>query len=134
MSDASAPDTIDSTQEFIYKIPFQDLPRCFYYTIASSTCLFYSLLSFSYWLALLFTLSFKLDYCRSHSPVETNIYTFPAMYFTKSFIAATAFMSAAYAANHQIQVGTGGLRVFTPSTVNAAVGDTVQFVFVAGVC
>jgi plastocyanin len=56
------------------------------------------------------------------------------MHFTKSIAAASACVSAAYAATHQIQVGTGGLRVFQPPTVTANVGDTVQFVFVAGVC
>lgn len=56
------------------------------------------------------------------------------MHFTKSIIAASACFSAAYAATHQIQVGTGGLRVFDPATITASVGDTVQFVWVAGVC
>lgn len=56
------------------------------------------------------------------------------MLFTKSFVAATACISATYAATHQIKVGTGGQRVFTPSTITAAVGDTVQFLWVAGVC
>jgi len=54
------------------------------------------------------------------------------MHFIKSIVAASACISAAYAATHQIQVGTGGQRVFTPATVTAAVGDTVQFVWVAG--
>ncbi|KAF2663226.1 hypothetical protein BT63DRAFT_419056 [Microthyrium microscopicum] len=53
------------------------------------------------------------------------------MHFTKSIIAASV-VSGVYAATHQIQVGTGGQRVFTPATVDAAVGDTVQFIWVAG--
>lgn len=55
------------------------------------------------------------------------------MHFTKSLLAA-AIAATASAATHQIQVGTGGERVFEPATVNAAVGDTVQFIWVAGVC
>ncbi|KIW00758.1 uncharacterized protein PV09_07739 [Verruconis gallopava] len=54
------------------------------------------------------------------------------MHFTKSIVAASACISAAFAATHQIQVGTNGQRVFDPPTVNAAVGDTVQFIWVAG--
>ncbi|KAF2098820.1 hypothetical protein NA57DRAFT_56458 [Rhizodiscina lignyota] len=54
------------------------------------------------------------------------------MHFTKSIIAASACISAAFAATHQIQVGTNGQRVFDPPTVTAAVGDKVQFIWVAG--
>jgi len=55
------------------------------------------------------------------------------MHFINSIVAASLCVSAAYAATHQIQVGTGGQRVFTPSSITAAVGDTVQFIWVAGV-
>lgn len=56
------------------------------------------------------------------------------MHFTNSIIAASVCISVVHAATHQIQVGTNGLRIFEPATITAAVGDTVQFVFVAGVC
>jgi len=45
-----------------------------------------------------------------------------------STLAAIAAATSASAANVQVQVGNGGLT-FTPSSVNASVGDTVSFVF-----
>lgn len=55
------------------------------------------------------------------------------MHSTNAIIAASAYIFVVHAATHQIQVGTNGLRVFDPATITAAVGDTVQFLFVAGV-
>jgi plastocyanin len=43
-------------------------------------------------------------------------------------LATIAAATSASAANFQVQVGNGGLT-FTPTTVTAAVGDTVSFVF-----
>jgi hypothetical protein len=61
MSAASAPDNLPSvnrSQKCIYKIPLQDFPRYFLSTLASSIGLFYSLLSFCYWLAFIIKTSF----------------------------------------------------------------------------
>jgi plastocyanin len=49
------------------------------------------------------------------------------MHFTKSAI--MGFLPAALAVNHQVIVGANNQLTFTPTTVNAAVGDTVQFMF-----
>lgn len=54
------------------------------------------------------------------------------MYLTK-FITVSVCIAAATATTHQVQVGTNGQRVFTPATIDAKVGDQVQFIFVAGV-
>lgn len=40
--------------------------------------------------------------------------------------------SLAQAVNHMVTVGSGGL-IYSPNTVSAAVGDTIEFV-VTGVC
>jgi len=60
MSASSAPNSFDSSQECICIVPLEDHPTYFFCTLALSARLFYSplsffysLLSFSYWLALL---------------------------------------------------------------------------------
>jgi plastocyanin len=54
------------------------------------------------------------------------------MHFTKS--AVVAFLPAALAANFQVIVGANNGLTFTPTTVKAAAGDTVQFMFATQVC
>jgi plastocyanin len=54
------------------------------------------------------------------------------MHFTKS--AVIGFLPAAFAANHQVIVGANNGLTFTPNTVTAAVGDTVQYMFATQVC
>jgi len=49
------------------------------------------------------------------------------MFFSKSII--IAFASGAFAANHNVAVGQNNGLTFTPSTVTAAVGDTVTYQF-----
>jgi len=49
------------------------------------------------------------------------------MFFSKSVI--IAFASGAFAANHNVVVGQNNGLTFTPSTVTAAVGDTVTYQF-----
>jgi len=49
------------------------------------------------------------------------------MHFTKS--AVIGFLPAALAANFQVIVGANNGLTFTPNTVKAAVGDTVQYMF-----
>ena len=46
-----------------------------------------------------------------------------------SIVAIAAFALSANAANHKVKVGSGGLT-FKPSTIKAAVGDTVEFDFI----
>jgi plastocyanin len=50
------------------------------------------------------------------------------MRFTLASVALATLASTVSAANIQVQVGASGLT-YTPSQVNASVGDTVSFVF-----
>ena len=55
----------------------------------------------------------------------------------KSFVAsAVVALSAlmAQAANHVVTVGANGALAYNPNNVVAAVGDTITFQFLAGVC
>jgi plastocyanin len=53
----------------------------------------------------------------------------------KSAIASALVFGAALAqaANHVIQVAPGGKLVYSPDTVTAAIGDTLEFTFTVGV-
>ncbi|KAK4115965.1 Cupredoxin [Canariomyces notabilis] len=55
--------------------------------------------------------------------------TSPLLHLALALAAATT--STVHAASHRIDVGRGGLT-FTPDTITAAVGDTVDFYFVGG--
>src|ERR1700760_1403777 len=49
--------------------------------------------------------------------------------FSKNIIVAMLQASSALAATHNVNVGGNKQLIFTPTTVNAAAGDTVQFTF-----
>jgi len=50
------------------------------------------------------------------------------MFVSTTLLSAVAFSSLAYAADHQVKVGSGGNK-YDPNTVTAAAGDTVSFHF-----
>jgi len=51
------------------------------------------------------------------------------MHFTKPTVFGLIQSTAVLAANHQVIVGQNNGLTFTPTTLNAAAGDTVQFMF-----
>lgn len=51
------------------------------------------------------------------------------MHFTKPVVFGLVQSTAVFAANHQVIVGQNNALTFTPNTLNAAVGDTVTYMF-----
>jgi plastocyanin len=51
------------------------------------------------------------------------------MHFTKPAVFGLIQSATVFAANQIVMVGPGGGLTFSPTTVKAAAGDTVQFMF-----
>jgi hypothetical protein len=68
--------------------------------------------------------------------IFTLLRRIPRFSFTMKTILGSRLLCAsmAHAANHVITLGNGGRLQFSPNQVTAAVNDTLEFIFAAGVC